>query len=275
MIRFVFILFNGDDMKNIILGFVIGIAAITPGLSGGVIAASLGIYERIITAVCDLRKNFRYNFSYLLPFGIGGIAGAILFGRVTENLIRYSYYEVMFIFTGLVLGTIPDLIKEANFGGFKLFYLVPCAASFLMCIFSGNVFSKAVNGIDSVCIQLVLTGFVLSIGTIIPGLSSSFILMKAGLYNLYIGSVSELNILNLFFILLGFILTTLIMIRIIKVMFEKFHGVSYYSVLGFLIGSIIMVFPGVREIRKAAVDFSLMYLSGLMSFLVMSFKKSC
>ena len=176
-------------MKDVILGFVIGIAAITPGLSGGVIAASLGIYERIINAVCELRNNFRYNFSYLLPFGIGGIAGVILFGRVTENLIRYSYYEVMFIFTGLVLGTIPDLIKKANANGFMLLYLVPCAASFMFSMFSGNFFAKAVNGIDSVYLKLVLTGIVLSLGTIIPGLSSSFILMKAGLYNLYISDL--------------------------------------------------------------------------------------
>ncbi len=259
-------------MKNIILGFIIGIAAITPGLSGGVIAASLGIYERIITSVSDLRKNFKYNFNYLFPFAIGGISGVVLFGKVMENLIRYSYYEVMFIFTGLVAGTIPYLIKEANSKGFKLLYILPFGLSLMFCFFSGNIFSNVVSGVCYMWLKLILIGIILSLGTVIPGLSSSFILMKAELYNLYISSVSAMNFFNVFFIALGFLLTTLVIIRIVKIMFEKFHGISYYAVLGFLIGSIIMVFPGIREIRKAAVDFSLMYLSAVVSFIVMSFK---
>lgn len=259
-------------MKNFFLGLVIGIAAIAPGLSGGVIAASFGIYERIISAVSDLRRDFKYNFSYLLPIGTGAIIGAVIFGRITENLIRYSYYEVMFIFTGLVTGTIPYIVKEANRGGFKLAYIPFLFLSFAFCFFSGGLFSRIAENIKYDILKFLVIGVVLSVGTVIPGLSSSFILMKAGLYNLYISSVSEMNIFNLIIIAAGFLSTSLIIIKLVKFMFDKFHSVSYYSVLGFLIGSIIMVFPGVREIRKSAVDFSLMYLSCVLSFLLMSFK---
>ncbi len=257
-------------IKKLIFGLIIGIAAITPGLSGGVIAASFGIYEKIIDALCGLGKNFKKNFAFVLPYALGGGIGVLFFSNIMERLISYSYYEITYIFIGLVLGTIPSFLKEANNKGFKILYVFFAVLSFSISFVLGDYIKSIVS--FSNFFKYILIGMIVSLGTLIPGLSSSFILMKAGLYNLYISAISDFKLVPLIYISFGFAAASILIIGIIKYMFNKHHGLSYYTVFGLLVGSVVMVFPGIRPAREAVVDFSLMYLSFVFSFLIMSFK---
>ena len=57
-------------IKDIFKGICIGAGAILPGISSGVFCVILGIYDKLVSSVLNLFKDFKKNFLYLLPFGI-------------------------------------------------------------------------------------------------------------------------------------------------------------------------------------------------------------
>ena len=56
-----------DFLSRIVKGLVVGVANIIPGVSGGTMAVVMGIYDKLIGAVSDLRKDFKNSVLYLLP----------------------------------------------------------------------------------------------------------------------------------------------------------------------------------------------------------------
>ena len=75
---------------SLIKGVVIALGFILPGVSGGVLAAILGIYERMLSFLAHIRRNFKADFLYFLPVGIGGILGIGLLSRPLEFLLELS-----------------------------------------------------------------------------------------------------------------------------------------------------------------------------------------
>src|SRR5574340_1167405 len=75
---------------RLIKGVIIALGFILPGVSGGVLAAILGLYERMLGFLAHIRENFKANFLYFLPVGIGGartvIPHTMTIEVETENL---------------------------------------------------------------------------------------------------------------------------------------------------------------------------------------------
>lgn len=115
---------GGGFLTRIIKGLAIGVAAMLPGASGGVLAVAMGVYRPALDAVTGLFKSFMPCFMYLLPLGIGGVVGLIGTGRVMESILAAYRVSAMWALIGMVLGGIPSLIGEANRRGFKPRYLL-------------------------------------------------------------------------------------------------------------------------------------------------------
>ena len=115
---------GGSFWVRMIKGMVIGVAAMLPGASGGVLAVSMGVYKPVIDAVTSIFKSFIKSVKYLLPLGIGGLMGLFGTGRAVEALLASFKISVMWALIGMVLGGLPSLIKEANQRGFKARYLL-------------------------------------------------------------------------------------------------------------------------------------------------------
>ena len=64
---------------DIIKGAFIGVANIIPGVSGGTMAVSMGVYDKLIEAINKLTKEFKKSFLTLLPLVIGMAAGIGIF----------------------------------------------------------------------------------------------------------------------------------------------------------------------------------------------------
>lgn len=115
---------GGGFLTRIIKGLAIGVAAMLPGASGGVLAVAMGVYRPALDAVTGLFKSFMPCFMYLLPLGIGGVVGLIGTGRIMESILAAYRVSAMWALIGMVLGGIPSLIGEANRRGFKPRYLL-------------------------------------------------------------------------------------------------------------------------------------------------------
>lgn len=235
-------------IKNLLCGMFIGVGAITPGVSSGVICVILGIYEKLLNSVLNFFKDLKENIKFLLPIGIGVIIGMILFGNIL-NYLLYAYpTQVSFTFIGLVLGSVPQLLKEVEKKEkFKLKYTWYMLVTMIigvgmvvienrMTINSGNEFSLW---------YLVLAGMFMSIGVIVPGVSSTVILMLLGVYSAYLTSVAGMYIPILIPIGIGLIIGCLICMKIIKYLLDNYYMQTFYSIIGFTIGSVFVLYPGI------------------------------
>lgn len=229
---------NMNFIKDTVKGFVIGIGAITPGVSGGVLAAVLGVYEPIMEALANFFKNIRKNARFLLPYALGGALGFLLFSGIIDILMTHAETEVLFLFAGLVIGGFPALIAEANCEGFKYRYLIFTALAYILMTASSQFFSYP---IENSFLKYFTGGGVYSFGSIIPGISASFILINMGIYKDIISSITNPSVMIPF--IAGFIIISILLIKSVNFLFKKFHGYAYYTVMGLLAASIVTALP--------------------------------
>lgn len=164
-------------------GMVIGAGFILPGVSGAVLAKIVGLYERMVEFMADIRGNLKKEIKYFLPIGIGGIVGIFLFSFVMSRLLyRFESYVLLF-FAGCIVGMVPSLWREAGKEGRKVRHIFYMICSFLVIIWGTYLFSQVSSGkTEAAFLQWSLAGMVVGSSMFIPGLSSSSILLYLGLY---------------------------------------------------------------------------------------------
>lgn len=227
------------------IGILLGAGAILPGISSGVICVILGIYDKIIDSITQLFKNFKSNFTYLFPLFLGGIIGVFLVGNIIKTLFNKFPMQTSFCFIGLILGSVPILIKKINSEHtFKLKYLLYAVTAFVVGYILVIAESKInINFSDSYSISyLILSGFLMSIGVIVPGISNTLILMCLGIYPTYLNAITTINLTILIPMGFGLIIGAIIFIFIMKLLFKYFYMPTYYSIIGFTLGSILVLY---------------------------------
>ena len=247
-------------IKNIILfikGFIMGIANIIPGVSGGTLAIILGIYEDFIGALSHFFKNFKKNLLFILPVGLGMLASI----ATMSNVIDYSLHKftlVMF-FVGLVLGGIPLLLNKvkgkkdskvfANIIAFIITFSIVIFMAVAKLIFSTD-FSISFAHLSIISLILIFLVGILAAGTmVIPGVSGSLVLMLIGYYEPVIKTIKSLvhfdnvahNGLIILIFGLGIIVGIVGIARLFEYLFKKHETVTYYGVLGFIFASVIAI----------------------------------
>lgn len=233
-------------IKRTMMGIAIGAGAILPGISSGVFCLIFGIYEKLLDSILNFFKDIKNNFKFLFPIAVGGFLGVVLFSKIL-NFFFVNYESLTkSIFTGLILGCIPSLIKQADTNkSLKISNLI-----FLLCaLFLGILMSIVESFIyiplsfDCNPVYLVFAGFLMSIGVVVPGVSNTIILMLLGVYNIYLSSVANLNFSVLIPIAIGLVLGAFVFMKLTKFLLEKYHSQTLYSIIGFTIGSIFVLFP--------------------------------
>ena len=158
-----------------------GAGAILPGISSGVICVIFGIYDKLVNSIFGLFKDFKQNFIYLFPIALGGFIGVFSVGNILESLFDTYPIQTRFCFIGLILGSIPMLIKKINSEHtFKLRYLLFAIFSFFIAYLLVILENKL--NISNITTEfsyhfLILAGILMSIGIVVPGVSNTLILM--------------------------------------------------------------------------------------------------
>lgn len=232
---------------NIIKGIFIGAGAIVPGVSSGVLCVIFGIYEKLLDAVLNFFKDIKQNIKFLFPIVLGVGIGVLIF----SNALNYVLYEfptqTKSIFIGLIIGTIPSLLKEVNekekFHPQNLIYLLIALGIGIISVILENRISIIRDIGDINIFYLVICGAMMSLGIIVPGVSSTIILMLLGVYPVYLQSIATINLPVLIPMGIGLLLGSIIVMKITKRLLEKYYAKTFYSIIGFTIGSIFVLFP--------------------------------
>ena len=240
---------------NLLSGLLIGIGCILPGVSGGVMAVSFGLYRPMLDAVIGFFRDPKKHLRFLFPLGTAIAAGIALGAWGLAGAMEHYGGLMLFLFTGFILGSIPDLLHEAKQKEpFRPAWLWSLALGVLLAL-PMSLFSPQGAGVDSLSpVQAFATGLLEGIGTVIPGVSTSLLLIHLGWYQAYLQSVASLDLKRLMFIAAGFALSALLCMRIVQRLFDRFPGHACYAVLGFLLVSVALVFPGFSRGITAAAE---------------------
>ena len=234
------------QIKNFFIGILLGAGAILPGISSGVICVVLGMYDKLIDSIFNLFKDFKKSFYYLFPIFIGGLLGIFTFGNILKTLFNYFPIPTSFCFIGLILGSIPMLVKKINSEHkFKLRYiffsLFTFVLGYILVILENNI--NINNEIINYSTNfLILSGFLMSIGIVVPGVSNTLILMCIGIYSTYLSAISSLNLYILVPMGIGLLVGCLFFLFIIKLLLQNFYMQTYYAIIGFTLGSVLVLY---------------------------------
>lgn len=243
-------------LKSILKGMVIGIANIIPGVSGGTMAVSMGIYDKLIYSVTHLFSEFKKSVRFILPIGIGMVIGIIGLSFIIEFLFDKFPIQTNLFFIGLILGGLPAIFVKVKSQPIR----VPHIISFL--IFFGMVVGMAALGeVDKAgsvltfnfvnCIILFFIGLIAAATMVIPGVSGSMVLMLLGYYNSIIETINNLIRSLVAFDMNGIMQGILILIpfgigvvagifaiaKLIEIIFAKFPYLAYWAIIGLIIAS--------------------------------------
>lgn len=232
---------------NCFKGIAIGAGAIIPGVSSGVICVILGIYEKLLDKILNIFKDLKNNLKFLIPIGLGIGIGVVLFGNILKYLFYTYPYQTNFTFIGLILGCLPTLFKQtSNKGEFKLHYIlylvIATILGILMVFIEKNIL--VASNTEFEVWYLVLSGMCMSIGVVVPGVSSTIILMLFGVYSAYLTSIAEVYFPILIPMGIGLVIGSIICMKVTKLLLEKFYMQTFYSIIGFTIGSVFVIYPG-------------------------------
>lgn len=229
-------------MKNFIIGIVVGIGNIVPGLSGSALLIIFGLYKKCLKAIANILKDFKKNFLFLLPIGLGIIVGTVLFSRIISFFFDKYIVATSFIFVGFIIGTLPKLFAEAQTKKFAKSNLIPLIITFIIGISMLFITKNNSVYINEISINgfliSILMGGVLSCATIIPGISATVLLSMFGFYSIYLNAIANLNIIVLIPLIIGFSITSFFLSKLITVLLNKYHDKTFYAIIGFVIATI-------------------------------------
>lgn len=236
--------------KNLLCGIVIGIGFIIPGVSGGVLAAIMGIYDKIIFSINNLFKNFKKNITYLLPIIIGSLLGIFGFSKIILFCLNNHKDFVSYVFIGLILGSVPFLLKEIKNKTDKRIAKVSFISALLLGIFLyflENYFNIEYN--TSNFLVMIIAGFFYAIGKIVPGISGSALLMVIGVYEYLLRiianpfNVTSNILISLIPFIISFIISAIIILKLINYLIINQFRHSYSAIIGFILSSILFLIP--------------------------------
>ena len=223
---------------NYIKGILIGAGAIIPGISSGVLCVIFGIYETLLNSILNFFKDWKNNIKFLTPFILGGLTGIILFSNIILFLFERYPEITSFTFIGLILGCIPSILKICNSKEkFKLRFIIFFIVSFIIAILLLLLENQMSNNIgiyygDNYSFEfLLLAGFLMSLGVVVPGVS------------LY--AVSIMNMRILLPMGIGLLIGGFLCMKLIQFLLNKYHSQTYYSILGFVLGSVFILLPNI------------------------------
>lgn len=269
--------------KNILKGMLIGLANIIPGVSGGTLAVSMGLYDKIIHCISHFFSDIVKNLLFLLPILLGmGIAiVASSFG--IDFLFETFPLQTNLLFIGLILGSLPAIYGKVKSRSIKVGYLVSALLFFAVVV--GMALLNGANAQEKVIVPgvgemllLFLIGVLASATMVVPGVSGSMMLLVLGYYNPILRTIQEFVIalvhwdwaamVGTFFILIpfgiGVVVGIIVIAKIIEVVFDKFPMYAYWSIMGLLIASpvAILMVGSFSEITVVSV------LTGALTFLL-------
>ena len=230
-------------ISKMIKGIVIALGFILPGISGGVLAAILGIYERMIRFLAHPFKQLKEDVLYFLPVAIGMLLGIGLFSYPIEYLLEHYQVYVLWSFAGAIIGTVPSLVKEANRDSERdKIDLIWFWTTFIISGIALYGLNFVVGSLSASFFNFILAGSLLALGILVPGLSPSNLLLILGLYAPMLTGFKSFDLFGTFLpIGIGAVLTLIAFSKFMDYALRVYHSRVYHFIIGIVLSSTLLI----------------------------------
>lgn len=228
---------------KILQGVLIGLGAVLPGISGGVLCVIFGIYKTVMELLSHPFKNFKTHVPKLIPVIIGVGIGFLGIANVLAFFLEKYPAPSVCLFVGLIAGMIPSLWKEAGEQGRNknsYISLIIAMIFIFALLISLKLFSVTIT---PNFVWYLFCGFCLALSVIAPGMSFSTLLMPLGLYTPFIDGIGSLNFSILIPAGIGGLVTVILFAKAVNSLFEKHYSVAFHAIVGIVVAATIMIIP--------------------------------
>jgi len=245
-------------LRDLLCGVLIGAGAILPGVSGGVLAVVFDIYRPFMEVLTHPREAIPKYWRWFLPIGLGCAIGFLGFAKGIAAAIDVSSTVTTWLFIGLIVGTVPSLFRETGKEGRSIGSWVS------MAVCAGAIFFSLFYVGKVICVTVEpnfwwynFCGALWGMSLVIPGLTSSSVMMALGLYQPMLEGLARLDFLVLSACLPGMVLTILLLARLVSWFFRKHYSIAFHGIFGIVLASTLVIIPtsyvGAWEIVLSAV----------------------
>ncbi len=237
---------NFSVMKFIIKvlqGALIGLGAVLPGISGGVLCVVFGIYKTIMEFLADPFRKFKTHVPKLIPIGIGGVIGFLGVANILSFLLDKYPAQSVCVFIGLIGGMLPSLFREAGEQGRSKASFVSMGIAMVLVfalLISLQIFSVQIT---PNFLWYIFCGCCLALSVIAPGMSFSTLLMPLGLYEPFVAGIGHLDFSVLIPGGIGGLATVILFAKAVDTLFDRHYSVAFHAIVGVVIAATIMIIP--------------------------------
>ncbi|MBR2667357.1 MAG: DUF368 domain-containing protein [Oscillospiraceae bacterium] len=234
----------GKWLLLIVKGMLIGAGAILPGISGGVLMLVFGIYQPVIAFLAHPVRTFRTYVALFIPLVIGWALGFWLIARLLSDVFARWELQAMCVFIGLILGMFPELFRQSSLHGRtkgSWLGLALCTAGFLALFFYLQVVAQI--ALTPNVLWFAFCGVLWGLSLIVPGLTSSSLLMFLGLYVPMTEGLGSMDPAVVIPWIIGIAATVLLLAKVVERLFRRHYSVAFHCIIGVVIASTIPIIP--------------------------------
>ena len=232
-----------DWFLRFLKGAAIGMDFVLPGISGAALAVVFGLYERIVSFIANITKDFVKNVLFFIPVGIGGLLGIYLVSHPISFLQENYLTPFLWFFVGAILGTMPELWRKSGANGRKPVHIGMSILTFILAAFVFLAMLGRTLNIEPNPIMAFFIGAAVALIVFIPGFSSSTFLVLVGLYESVIHSYKNFSE-NLSFLIpfaLGLLIFVFPFSKGIQFLIKKTYTGFHHIILGFVLASAVLI----------------------------------
>ncbi len=235
-----------ENLAVMLKGYAIGSSMSVPGVSGGTMAILLGIYDELISAVSNFLKDIKGNFLFLLKVMIGAAAGIGSLSFLIKWLLEKFPLPVSVFFLGAVIGGVPALIKKTRESKLRFSSVIYFLLGLLIVISIGFIPEGSVDvslgsGITHY-LMLLVTGIIIALALVLPGISTSHMLLVLGMYDAMLAAITEFDIVYIGIIGVATLIGVFLITKPLEWIMNKYPHQTYCMIIGFVIGSTAEIF---------------------------------
>lgn len=229
--------------RRFIQGMLIGLGAVLPGISGGVLCVIFGIYQPVMELLSSPFKNFKTHIPKLIPVLLGGAVGFLGVAKLLGFLLNRYPDPSVCVFVGLIAGMLPSLFHEASEKGRSTASYISMLTAFVLVL----ALLLGLNGL-SVTIKpsfgwYLFCGFCLALSVIAPGMSFSTLLMPLGLYTPFVAGMGSLDFGVIVPGAIGAIVTVICLARAVNYLFKRWYSVAFHAIIGVVVAATLVIIP--------------------------------
>jgi len=228
-------------------GFLVGLAGLLPGLCGSTLLVLFHIYRPLTAALAHPFTDFRKNLLPFVPFLLAAGVGILVGSRLLATIFSRHEIPMLYLFIGFMLGALPDLFRHAHRAKGRPSDWIAFAVMLTLCLaltLLQNHLPPRSNALEGSPTIWLLAGAGIGLGSIIPGASVAFLLIYFDIYQPLLDGVSRLQPAILLPVIFGTALAILLFSRAADWLFRTAEAAATRGVLGLVVGSIVLVYPG-------------------------------